>query len=607
MEQDQVIILLIILLALILFVWEKWRYDVVALGAMLFGVFLGVIPANDAFSGFGHPAVITVAAVLILSKGLANSGVTDFIVGALTPLTNNFYLYLFALCFVAMVLSAFMNNVGALALLMPVAISTSTKVGRSPSLILMPLAFASLLGGLGTLIGTPPNIIISTFREKSLGEPFSMFDFSPVGAVVALGGLFFICLIGWRLIPKTRVSKRPLQDLLDIESYVTEIQFNADSPLINNRHSHLEGLAKKADVEILGLIRHAQRFVVIPKNQVYQDEDILIVNADPTDLDRFCAKQGFTIKGSDDSHKKAENNKDSSNPDSQKETEDLELIEVVVGSNSGAHDRQVGEIGFYRRYGVNLLGVSRQGHSYKGRLKAFDLKIGDVLLLQGTTERLSALISALSFMPLAERRLKLGGHKNLYKAIAIFSFAVALTALKVFPAPVAMSVGALIMVLTRTLPLKEFYDSIDWPIIVLLGSMIPISMAFEYTGAANFLVNFFIGDTPTLSPLVLLTGMLILTMLLTDIMNNAATAIIMAPISVSIAQSLEVNPDSFLMAVAIGASSSFLTPIGHQNNALILGPGGYRFSDYWRMGLPLDILIVLITIPMILLVWPLQP
>lgn len=607
MEQDQVIILLIILLALILFVWEKWRYDVVALGAMLLGVFLNVIPAGDAFSGFGHPAVITVAAVLILSKGLANSGVTDFIVGALTPLTNNFYLYLFALCFVAMVLSAFMNNVGALALLMPVAISTSTKVGRSPSLILMPLAFASLLGGLGTLIGTPPNIIISTFREKSLGEPFSMFDFSPVGAVVALGGLFFICLIGWRLIPKTRVSKRPLQDLLDIESYVTEIQFNEDSSLINSRHAHLEELAKKANVEILGLIRHAQRFVVIPKNQIYQKADILIVNADPTDLDRFCAKQGFTIKGSDDSHKKEENTDETLSSDPKKQTEELELIEVVVGSSSGANDRQVGEIGFHRRYGVNLLGVSRQGHSYKGRLKAFDLKVGDVLLLRGTTERLSAIISALGFMPLAERRLKLGGHKNLFKAIAIFSFAVALTALKVFPAPVAMSLGALIMVLTRTLPLKEFYDSIDWPIIVLLGSMIPISMAFEYTGAANFLVNFFIGDTPTLSPLVLLTGMLILTMLLTDIMNNAATAIIMAPISVSIAQSLEANPDSFLMAVAIGASSSFLTPIGHQNNALILGPGGYRFSDYWRMGLPLDIIIVLITIPMILLVWPLQP
>lgn len=607
MEQDQVIILLIIFLALVLFVWEKWRYDIVALGAMLFGVFLGVIPASEAFSGFGHPAVITVAAVLILSKALANSGVTDLIVSTLTPLTGNFYIYLFALCFVAMVLSAFMNNVGALALLMPVAIATSTKIGRSPSLILMPLAFSSVLGGLGTLIGTPPNIIISTFREKSLGEPFSMFDFSPVGAVVALGGVLFICLIGWRLIPKTRVSKRPLQDLLDIDSYVTEIQFNADSSLINTRHSHLEGLAKKADIEILGLIRHAQRFVVIPKNQVYQGGDILIVNADPTDLDRFCAKQGFTIKGSDEAHKKEENTDDSLDSDPKKKKEELELVEVVVGSNSGATDRQVGEIGFRRRYGINLLGVSRQGHSYKGRLKAFDLKVGDVLLLRGTTERLSALITALGFMPLAERRLKLGGHKNLFKAIAIFTFSITLTALKILPAPVAMSIGALLMVITRTLPLKEFYDTIDWPIIVLLGSMIPISMAFEYTGAANFLVNFFIGDTPTLSPLFLLTIILLLTMFLTDIMNNAATSIIMAPIAVSIAQSLEVNPDSFLMAVAIGASSSFLTPIGHQNNALVLGPGGYKFSDYWRMGLPLEMIIAVIAIPMILLVWPLQP
>lgn len=605
MEQDQVIILLIILLALVLFVWEKWRYDVVALGAMLLGVFLGVIPASDAFRGFGHPAVITVAAVLILSRALANSGVTDLIVGALTPLTHNFYLYLFALCFVAMILSAFMNNVGALALLMPVAIATSTKAGHSPSLILMPLAFSSVLGGLGTLIGTPPNIIISTFREQSLGEPFSMFDFSPVGAVVALCGVLFICLVGWRLIPKTRVSKRPLQELLDIESYVTEIQLKTDSSLLNARHAKVETLSEKANIEILGLIRHAQRFVVIPQNQVYQEGDILIVNADPTDLDRFCAKHGFTIKGTDDAHKKGGNG--NTNTDSQTKQEDLELIEVVIGPNSGANERNVEDIGFRRRYGVNLLGVSRQGHSYKGRLKAFNLKVGDVLLLRGTTERLSSFISTLGLLPLAERRLKLGGHKNLFKALGIFIFAVSLTALKIVPAPVAMSVGALLMVLTKTLALKEFYESIDWSIIVLLGAMIPLSMAFEYTGAANLLVNFLIGESPLLSPVFLLSLMLILTMFLTDIMNNAATSIIMAPIAVSIAQSLEVNPDSFLMAVAIGASSSFLTPIGHQNNALVLGPGGYKFSDYWRIGLPLEILIVLVAIPMILLVWPLQP
>ena len=600
MTQDQIIILLIILLALGLFVWEKWRYDVVALGAMLLGVFLGVIPSSDAFAGFGHPAVITVAAVLILSKSLANSGVTDIIAGTLEPLTGNFYLYLFGLCFVAMILSAFMNNVGALALLMPVAIATATKVGRSPSIILMPLAFSSVLGGLGTLIGTPPNIIISTFREQSLGEPFSMFDFSPVGMIVAACGVVFICLIGWRLIPKTRVSKRPLQDLLDIESYVTEVQLTEDSSLLGMLQADVDDLVQQAEIEILGLIRHGQRFIVIPQNQVYQAGDILIVDADPTDLDRFCAKRGLRIKGTDEAYKKEAENL-------QEDGEDLELIEVVVGPGSHIADRHVANIGFRRRYGVNLLGVSRQGHPYKGRLNAFKLMVGDVLLLRGTTERLSALISTMGLLPLAERHLKLGGHKNLVRALTIFAIAITATALKILPAPVAMSAGALAMILTKTLALKDFYESIDWPIIVLLGSMIPISMAFEYTGAANFLVSFFIGDTPTLSPIVLLGLILIITMFLTDIMNNAATSIIMAPIAVSIAQTLEVNPDSFLMAVAIGASSSFLTPIGHQNNALVLGPGGYKFSDYWRMGLPLEVIIALVAIPMILIVWPLQP
>ncbi len=597
MTENQILIILIIFAALILFVWEKWRYDFVALGCLLVGVFVGVVPTETAFTGFGHPAVITVAAVLILSKGLAQNGVTDLIAQALQPLTKNFFFYLGGLCFTAMILSAFMNNVGALALLMPVAISSAMKANKSPSYVLMPLAFSSILGGLCTLIGTPPNIIIASFRYKSLGEPFSMFDFTPVGFVVATCGILFICLLGWRFLPKTRVSKKPLEDLLDIDTYVTEISVKPDSPIIGSKHTDMQKKAAKSEVEILGLIRHSQRYVMVPKNQLYKAGDIIIVESDPNDLNTFCANNGLEIIGSDDASKRKKTDN--------KQDQDLELIEVVVGPNANIADKQVEDIAFSRRYGINLMGVSRQGHPYKGRLKSFILRVGDVLLLQGISERLSASITNFGLLPLAERSLRLSGQKRLYHAIGIFAAAILLTALKVTTAPIAMSVGALLMILTKTLDIKDFYDSIEWPIIVLLGAMIPLSMAFETTGAANAVVNYFIDVSPDLSNLGYLTAILIITMLLTDIMNNAATSIIMAPIAVSIAQSLEVNPDSFLMAVAIGASSSFLTPIGHQNNALVLGPGGYKFTDYWRMGLPLDIIIVCVTIPMITLIWPL--
>lgn len=598
MSQDQILILILIFIAFVMFIWEKWRYDFVALGCLLGGVFIGVVTPETAFSGFGHPAVITVAAVLILSKGLAENGVTDLIAQALQPFNKNFMLYLSSLCFTAMVLSAFMNNVGALALLMPVAISSAMKADRSPSYVLMPLAFSSILGGLCTLIGTPPNIIIASFRQKSLGETFHMFDFTPVGFVVATCGILFICLVGWRFLPKSRTSKKPLEDLLDIDTYVTEITVKTAAPIIGVKHYDMLAKAKKSDIEILGLIRHNQRYVVVPKNQIYKAGDIIIVEADPNNLNDFCNTHGCEVIGSEDAAKKK--------TEKEKTDDSNELIEVVIGANSTITDKQVDDIAFNRRYGINLMGVSRQGHPYKGRLKTFILKTGDVLLLKGNSERLSAAISNFSLLPLAERPLRLTGTRNLYHAITIFAGAVLLTAFKITTAPIAMSLGALAMVLTKTLDIRDFYNSIEWPIIVLLGAMIPITMAFESTGAAARVVTILIEYSPDLSDVTYLIAILVITMFLTDVMNNAATSIIMAPIAISLSQNLELNPDSFLMAVAIGASSSFLTPIGHQNNALILGPGGYKFSDYWRMGLPLEILIVTVAVPMILMVWPLR-
>lgn len=593
----QIIILSLIGLALVLFIWDRIRFDFVALSVLLVGVILKVIPVTKAFDGFGHPAVITVASVLILSKALGNSGVTDMFSKALEKIHHNFVLFSMSLCFIAVFLSSFMNNVGALALLMPVAINATQKMGKSPSLILMPLAFASILGGLTTLIGTPPNIIISAFRARSLGAPFGMFDFAPVGLMIAVIGALFISLIGWRLIPKNRTSPKTLYDLVSIDTYVTELELTPQSPFIEQVHAQIEQIAKGLEIDILGLIRNGHRYLVTPQNQKYQAGDILIVEADAEEIHRFADKYKLLVKGSDERSTKR---KDSDT------TEDLEHIEVTVASNTTIEGRVVEEIGFNRRYGVNLLAVARQGQPYKGRLRSFKIQVGDVLLLEGKSELLSSLIWAMKLMPLARRSLNITGHQQFWKSLIIFLGAVGLTVSGVLSAAISFMLGALLMVLTKAIPRREFYEAIDWPIIILLGSMIPIAEAFESTGAAAYVVKLFL-EFKSLSPTVIVAIVLVVTMLLTDIMNNSATSLIMAPLAISIAQKLEVSPDTFLMAVAVGSSCSFLTPIGHQNNALVLGPGGYKFGDYWRLGLPLDVLIIIIGIPMILYVWPLHP
>ena len=599
MAVPQIIIISLLGLTFGLLAWGKWRFDFVALGALIVGVIFGVIPGDTAFDGFSHPAVITVAAVLILSRGLAASGVTDLISTFLDRLQGSFSVYLFALCFIAMILSSFMNNVGALALLMPVALKGAKKADWPPSMILMPLAFSSVLGGLMTLIGTPPNIIVSSFRQKSFGYSFEMFDFSPVGSVIAGAGVLFICLIGWRLIPTARAGKKNLQDLLEIDSYVTEVEVSEKSPLIEISYKEARIRAQELEVELLGLIREGQRYLVIPKNQLLKSGDLLIIEASALALGHFVSKNKLQMQGAEEDPglikalalPHAEDN----------------LVEVVVSSGSALVGRIVDDVDFNRRYGVTLLAVSRQGHPYKGRLRSFQIEVGDVLLLSAPAEHVSALIGSFGLMPLAERRLNLGGNKNFYKAIAIFIAAIALAGFKILSAPVALTLGGLVMVLTRTLTMRDFYDAIDWPVLMLLGAMIPIGTAFETTGAAGYIVTALIGESPALGAVMLLTLLLGVTMCLTDVMNNAATAIIMAPIAISFAQKLEANPDSFLMAIAVGASCSFLTPIGHQNNALVLGPGGYKFGDYWRLGLPLEILIVIIAVPTILWIWPLFP
>lgn len=596
MTSAQLIIITLILVTLIFFIIEKIRYDFVALGALIIGVLSGVIPSVSAFEGFGHPAVITVAAVLILSRALGLSGATTLLTKIATPLRHNFTLLTVALCFIAAFLSAFMNNVGALALMMPVAINAAQQADRSPSEILMPLSFASILGGLITLIGTPPNVVIASFREKNLGASFDLFDFTPVGIVIAALGTLFISTIGRKLIPRNRRSAKPLTDLMRIDTYVTELEIQSASKLVGAPHHQALREAQRHEVEILGIIRGKQRLLVVPQNYQYRSGDVLIIEGDAPHIDDYITDYKLVISGPYEEDTRQ----------NWVDPEDLETMEVTVGEHSSLMGRSVEEIRFFQRFNIKLLAVSRQGHSHRGRLKFFRVLAGDVLLLQGERASLGEFVRSRKLLPLANRNLNIGGTRKLWSCLAIFLLAILATVLGITSAPVAFVAGALGMVVFRIIPIREFYECIDWPIIILLGAMIPISNAFETTGAAEYIVTSLIAHI-TLSPAIIVGSLLIITMFLTDVMNNAATSLIMAPIAVTVAQKLQVSPDTLLMAVAVGASCSFLTPIGHQNNALIMGPGGYKFGDFWRLGLILEIIIALVGIPIILTVWPLQP
>lgn len=591
MTTEQILALSVLGCALALFVWGRLRYDLVAVAALVVAVIIGIVPAGQAFQGFGHPAVITVAAVLILSRGLQASGAVEILATRLLPDTKNDFVFIGMFGLVAAVLSGFMNNVGALALLMPVALQAAARTKRSPALILMPLSFATILGGLFTLIGTPPNIIIASFRAEATGKPFSMFDFAPVGGVLTIAGIIFVALIGWRLIPKDRLKRKSKRELFDIEDYVAEARISKESEFVGKTLRETEAAADAHGVTVVGLIRKKNK-ISLDRRRKMEKGDLLIMEAAPDALGKAVKELGLELvaggKAIDDlsSH-------------------DVMLMEGVVTPQSELVGRTPGDIHFRRRWRINLLAATRQGVAYRGRLKDFKFEAGDVVLLQGDTEQLPSVIPRIGLLPLPDRGVQLEPPKTAALSVGLFLAAIAITAAGLLPAPIAFSAAILGMLVFKVLSLDDAYQAIDWPIIILLGALIPVGGALETTGVTSLFAGAVGGTAGFLPTWLILAVVMVVTMTLSDIINNAATAVVMAPISIGIANQLGVSADPFLMAVAIGASCAFLTPIGHQNNTLVLGPGGYKFGDYWRMGLPLEALIVAISIPLLLIIWPL--
>jgi di/tricarboxylate transporter len=587
---EQLIVFGTLGLALGLFIWGRWRYDLVALLALLIVTVSGIVSGGEAFAGFGHPAIVTVAAVLVVSRGLQNAGLVDRIASWMTRVGDRPTLQVAALTALVTACSAFMNNVGALGLLMPVALRMAHKSGNSPAILLMPLAFGSLLGGMTTLIGTPPNVIIATFRVQAGAAPFRMFDFAPVGGGVALAGLVFIALIGWRLIPR-RQGQGAHHELFQIAEYITEVRVPQDSTLVGKSLRDLE-LTAEADVNIVGLVRGQRRLLVPSSFEVMWPGDILIVEADPEALKTLVDTVGLELVASQALGEEALG------------SEDVGVMEAVIMPSSVMEGRTAIALNLRWRYGVNLLAVARQGARLRERLKNVRFRVGDVVLLQGRTEALPEVLSILGCLPLAERGVRLGQPRRIALSTGIFAAALALAAMGLLPVQIAFVAAAVAMITVGMLSLREAYESIDWSILMLLGAMIPVGQALESTGGAQLIADRILALGQQLPAGATLAVVLVGTMFLSDLVNNAAAAVLMAPIAIGVAQGLGASADPFLMAVAIGASCAFLTPIGHQSNTLVLGPGGYRFGDYWRMGLPLEVIVAVVAIPLLLWFWP---
>lgn len=606
MTLQQGLLLAILAATVLLFLSGRWRHDIVAGMALMACVLSGIIEPQQAFTGLSHPAVITVACVLILSFSLQNSGAVNALTRRLLPANAGPNLSMLALVALGAVLSGFMNNVGAMALLMPVAIQLSQRLSLTAGQVLMPLAFGTILGGMTTLIGTPPNLIVSGFRTES---SFSMFDFTAVGLPLALAGVLLVSMLGRFLVP---VRKQQNGEGFESGAYITEVRVHEKSKAAGKSIAQIEAALGDIDAQITGLVRKNIRLIASNPQRRIRVDDILLIEAEAAALTELLSVMNLTLEeavelNTEESAEQAapatEDDNDSQN--SSDSNAEVTLGELVVLPGSSLSGRSASDIMLRTRYGLNLLALSRQGQRSVKRLRKVAIRSGDLLLLQGPADAIAEFAADNNCVPLAERELRLPDNKKAWQASLIMLGAIALAATGLLPAAIAFSLAVLASLLLQTVPLRSVYQAIDWPVIMLLAALIPVAGAMESTGTADLLARTLLDYLAQGNALLGLGLILLITMFLSDIMNNAATAAVMCPIALGSASALGVNPDTFLMAVAIGASCAFLTPIGHQNNTLILGPGGFRFGDYWKLGLPLELLVLAVALPLLLIAWPL--
>ena len=577
-----------------LFVWGRLRYDLVAGVALLVAVLIGVVPADKALSGFSDEIVVIVAGALIVSAAVARSGIIEVALQPIAPHVTSPRVQILVLVGAVALLSAFVKNIGALAMMIPIAMQMAKRSNRSPSMLLMPMAFGSLLGGTMTLIGTSPNIIVSRLREQILGEPFGMFDFAPVGLGLSAAGVLFLVL-GYRLLPKDRQASPSLGEAIDIRDYVTEARVKEDSEIAGQTVSELRKQANQ-EVMVTAVVRDEQTAAPLPDMKL-QANDIVLLQGEPAALERAVARSDLELEGeSRVSRTEAKN----------EQNDEIGVIEAVIGPNSLLIGQAAGRIALHERFNVNLLAVSRSGQRFTERLRDIELRSGDVIVLQGVLAHMPAQLRALGCLPLAARQLRLGSVRRGLIPIAVLLAAMVLAGTGTLSVGIAFFGAGVLTILFGSLTLREAYETVEWPILVMLGALIPVSEAIRTTGGSDVIAGALSGVAHALPTYGAVALMLLAAMMITPFLNNAATVLVMAPIAASFAQKLGYQPDAFLMAVAIGAACDFLTPIGHQCNTLVMGPGGYRFGDYARLGAPLSLLILLLGVPLIMIVWPLS-
>ena len=592
MTQPQILSVLLVAGMMAAFLWGRLRYDIVAMLALLLAVALGLVPAADAFKGFSDDIVVIVGSALVLSAAVARSRIIERLFSRLGSGLASTQLQVPLLVFVVAVMSAIIKNIGALAMMLPIAYQIARKSGKSPSVFLMPMAFASLLGGIVTLVGTSPNVIVARVRQELGGEPFRMFDFAPVGIVVAVAGCLFLS-VGYRLLPRDRRGAVSLDQAIDIKDYLTEASLNGKSPLAGKTVADLKAIGGEA-IEIVSILRNERRVQAPLPDASLKAGDILLLRGDAAVLERVVAEGGLDLAGKDRPTQK----QDALDPD--------RIAEAIVGPDSTLIGQSAGDIALHSRFGINMIAISRSGERFSQRLRDIRLRAGDIVVIQGDEKLLPEKLSELNLLPLADRLVPLGSTRRVVLTVTIALAAIIALAAGLAPVPFVFFAAAVLLIAFRCVPLREAYHNIDAPILLMLAALIPVSDSLRTTGTTELFASWLAmigGGLPGWAAVALI---LVAAMAVTPFLNNAATVLVMAPIGAGFAKNLGYNPDAFLMAVAIGAACDFLTPIGHQCNTLVMGPGGYRFSDYARLGAPLSLLVILLAVPMILLVWPLR-
>jgi di/tricarboxylate transporter len=590
MTGDQIFLFSLFGIIFVFLIWGRVRYDLVAFSALIVATAAGYVEPYSAFEGFGHPAVVIISLVLVISRGLLNSGAVEAIATRLIAEDRSIPVHIAMMSTGGAALSALINNVAALALLMSVDLEAARKAVRAPSATLMALSFATILGGMITLIGTPPNIVISQYRESALGASYEMFDFTPVGLTVAVCGIIFVALVGWRLVPVNSDNKaQPGFDESGL--FVAEARPQKNSKAIGMAVAELIPLANDMDVNILGLVRRGKRLRGFARNEEIRKSDYLVLEGQPKAIEEFIGAADLDYSGSEHHGGMA--------------SASLILQEMIVPDSARIAGRTARDLRLQYRHGVSLLGVSRQGSRFRDRVRELAIRPGDVLLMLGTADRLAQTATWMGAYPIAERAHSVLQRGKAFLAVGLFAAAIAVSVIGLANLTIALAACVIAYAAFGIVNGTEIYEAVEWKVIVLLASLIPLSAALEKSGGTQLIANTIVSGTDGWPVWAVLAVLMVVTMTLSDFLNNVATALIAAPIAIEVAHAVGASPDPFLMGVAVASSCAFLTPIGHKNNTIIMGPGGYRFGDYWRMGLPLEVLVIAVSVPAVLYFWPL--